>query len=380
MSDSLAAPALARAQTDPTDRRFMRLALGLARRGLGNVWPNPTVGCVLIRDDRVVGRGWTQPGGRPHAETMALRQAGILAQGATAYVSLEPCCHHGKTPPCADALVAAGVARAVVAALDPDPRVAGGGVERLLSNDIETDCGVLEAEALSLNAGFVSRILRGRPHLSLKLATTLDGRIATRSGASQWITGERARQWGHLMRAQNDAVMVGSGTASVDDPSLTCRLPGLVTRSPVRVIADADLRLSPKSKLAQSAGRVPIWLLTRDSRTSAGRTLKALGVELIETAEGTGGHVDLADGLAGLAARGITRVLVEGGKGLATALLEARLVDEIFWFRAPGLIGDDGLPALGSFGIDAVESLHRFERRSVTVIGDDVLETYSVPT
>ncbi|MFQ3623345.1 MAG: bifunctional diaminohydroxyphosphoribosylaminopyrimidine deaminase/5-amino-6-(5-phosphoribosylamino)uracil reductase RibD, partial [Acetobacteraceae bacterium] len=230
----------------------MRAALALARRGLGSVAPNPAVGCILVREGRVVGRGWTQPGGRPHAETEALRRAGAEARGATAYVTLEPCCHWGRTPPCTDALIAAGIARAVVALRDPDPRVNGEGLDRLRAAGIAVTEGVLAAEAAELNAGFLSRIRAGRPLVTLKLATTLDGRIAAASGESRWITGAAARRLAHGLRARNDAVMVGSGTALSDDPALTVRVPGLVPPGhpgPVRIVADGRLRLPLTSVL-----------------------------------------------------------------------------------------------------------------------------------
>ena len=232
------------AAADPAlDRRYMALALALAERGLGNVWPNPAVGCVLVRDGRIVGRGWTQPGGRPHAETEALARAGDGAQGATCYATLEPCAHHGETGPCADALVQAGIARAVVATEDPDPRVAGRGNARLEAAGIGVTRGCMEEEARALNAGFLSRVEKGRPLVTLKLASTLDGRIATHTGDSRWITGAQARARAHLLRARHDAVMVGAASALADDPALTCRLPGMADASPVRVVIDGSARL-----------------------------------------------------------------------------------------------------------------------------------------
>src|SRR5918994_6733853 len=228
------------------DRAHMAAALALSRRGLVNTWPNPAVGCVIVREGRVVGRGWTQPGGRPHAETEALARAGDQARGATAYVTLEPCSHWGRTPPCCDALIAAGVARVVVATGDPDPRVDGRGMRRLREAGIAVDQGLLEAEARAVIAGFVRRITRGLPLVTLKLATTLDGRIATASGESRWITGAAARRAAHALRARHDAVLVGSGTVLADDPDLTCRLPGMERGVPIaRVVADARLRTPP---------------------------------------------------------------------------------------------------------------------------------------
>ncbi len=247
------------------DLRRMRTALALARRGLGAVWPNPAVGCVLVNGGRVIGRGWTQPGGRPHAETEALRRAGEAARGAIAYVSLEPCCHWGRTPPCADALIAAGVRRVVVALEDPDPRVAGAGIGRLRAAGLAVDTGLGAAEAAEINAGFLARLAFGRPLVTLKLATSLDGRIATGSGESRWITGPPARARAHSLRAEHDAIMVGTGTVLADDPQLTCRLPGLGHRSPVRVVLDRHLRIPPAAQVIADARRTPTWVLTLPS-------------------------------------------------------------------------------------------------------------------
>src|SRR5690606_38456514 len=346
------------------DRRHMATGLGLAARGLGRVWPNPAVGCVLVKDGVVIGRGWTQPGGRPHAETEALRPAGEAARGATAYVTLEPCAHHGRTPPCADALIAAGVSRVVLAARDPDPRTDGAGVRRLQAAGVDVSEGVLEDEARELNAGFVSRLTRGRPLVTLKLATTLDARIATATGESKWITGEAARARAHLLRATHDAVMVGAGTAAADDPELTCRLPGLAGRTPVRIVIG---RLSPASKLARSARAAPVWRIAADEDPE----LAALGVETVAVG-------DLEAGLRALAARGVTRLLVEGGRTLATSLLAQGLADRLCWFRAPALIGGDGLPAFDPLGVSGMADLRRFRRVSVAPLGDDLLETYAL--
>ncbi|MBI3446158.1 MAG: bifunctional diaminohydroxyphosphoribosylaminopyrimidine deaminase/5-amino-6-(5-phosphoribosylamino)uracil reductase RibD [Magnetospirillum sp.] len=355
----------------------MRAALALARRGLGNVWPNPAVGCVIVKDGRVVGRGWTQPGGRPHAETEALAMAGKAANGATIYVTLEPCAHHGKTPPCADALVNAGVSRVVVAVQDPDPRVAGKGVERLRRAGIPVTEGILHKEAAELNAGFFQRITSGRPLVTLKLASTLDGRIATHSGESRWITGDEARSVSHLLRAETDAIMVGSGTALHDDPDLTCRLPGLVERSPVRVVVDGRLRLPLTSRLVASANDVPTWLLTLEGGNSSRlEAFAEAGVDVVEVAAGADGAIDLALALEALAESGVTRILVEGGAHLSAALLRAGLVDRLVWFRAPRMIGGDGLPAAVSFGIDHLAQTPRFERIEVRPVGDDLMETY----
>ena len=355
---------------DDRDDGHMRAALALARRHLGQTWPNPSVGCVLVRDGRVVGRGVTAPGGRPHAEVLALAAAGAAARGATAYVTLEPCSHHGKTPPCADALIAAGVTRAVVGCNDPDPRVNGAGLARLRAAGIGVVENVLRAEAESLQIGFITRVRLGRPAVTLKLATTLDGRIATAGGDSQWITGAAARRAGHGLRGTHDAVLVGVGTVLADDPALTCRIAGFRRVPAVRVVLDGRLRTPLTSQLATTARDVPTWLLHGPEAPAAMRAaLAALGVRLIEV-EGGEGRMEAA--LAALGAAGLTRVLAEGGAGVAGALLGAGLVDGIAWFHAPGVTGGDGLAAATEFGVRALAEMPRFRRVAVRGVGADV--------
>lgn len=359
------------------DRRHMEAALALAERGLGSVWPNPAVGCVLVRDGRIVGRGWTQPGGRPHAETEALRRAGCAAKGATAYVTLEPCSHHGKSPPCADALIGARIASLVVAMKDPDPRVSGQGFARIAEAGIEVAVGVCGEEASRLNAGFVKRIKSGRPLVTIKQATSLDGRIATRSGESQWITGMAARARGHLLRAHNDAILVGSGTAIADDPSLTCRLPGLEECSPVRVVMDGRLRLPESHRLVAEARDVPTWIVTLDNAArTRGRGYREAGVKLITVAPDEVGHPDAAATLQELGAHGITRVLIEGGAYIVAAFLGARLVDRLDIFRAPYMIGGDGAPAAESLALARLADAPTFARRAIDELGSDIHENF----
>jgi len=363
------------------DLRSMRAALALARRGLGTVWPNPAVGCVIVKEGRVVGRGWTQPGGRPHGETEALRRAGEGAISATAYVSLEPCCHWGRTPPCVEALIAAGVQRAVVALEDPDPRVAGQGLHRLKTAGLDVETGLCAAEAAEVNAGFFSRLRLGRPLVTLKLGTSLDGRIATASGESQWITGPPARERAHALRATHDAIMVGTGTALADDPQLTCRLPGLAQRSPVRIVIDRHLRMPPSIQLIASAREVPTWVLTSLSADPLRRrALADGGVTVIEIDGDSNGDIDLASALAALGERGITRLLVEGGGRLAAALVRARLVDRLIWAHAPLLIGNDGVPAIADLGLEVLADAPRFERLSTEIVGNDVLTMFRACT
>ena len=374
---AIEAPA-ARAAPD-LDLRSMRAALALARRGLGTVWPNPAVGCVIVKDGRVVGRGWTQPGGRPHGETEALGRAREAARGATAYVSLEPCCHWGRTPPCADALITAGIRRVVVPLEDPDPRVAGGGLSRLRAAGIAVESGLCAAEAAEVNAGFFSRLRLGRPLVTLKLATSLDGRIAIASGESQWITGPPARERAHALRAAHDAIMVGTGTVLADDPQLTCRLPGLAHRSPVRVVIDRHLRIQASMQLAASARDVPTWILTLPSADPSRRqALLDNGVTVIDIEADADGTIGLASALAALGERGITRLLVEGGGRLAAALARARLVDRIAWVHAPLLIGNDGVPAIAGLGLDALSDAPCLDRLSTEIVGDDVLTVFRV--
>lgn len=315
-------------------------ALRLARRGLGNVWPNPAVGCVLVSEGRVVGRGWTQPGGRPHAETVALATAGARAQGATAYVTLEPCAHHGQTPPCAEALARAGVARVVSAMTDPDPRVAGQGHTILRKAGIAVVEGVAADAARRLQAGFLSRVMRGRPFVTLKLATSFDGRIATAGGESQWITGPTARRHVHLLRMTHDAVMVGGATARADLPSLNVRGLGSV-RQPARVVLS---RRALPDLPAEGPGFGPLWRL-----------------------EGPVPEV-----LSELARRGITRLFCEGGGGVAAGLLRAGMVDQLVGYTAGLALGADARPAIGDLDLAALADAPRFRLAEVRRLGPDL--------
>ena len=363
----------------------MQIALGLARRGLGNTHPNPAVGCVLVRPDwnnRVVGRGWTQPGGRPHAETVALEQAGDCAKGATAYVTLEPCCHHGQTPPCSDALVTAGVNRVVIALEDPDPRVSGQGIAVLEKAGIEITTDVATIDATYLNMGFISRILLKRPFITLKTATTLDSQTATSTGHSQWITGPQARTVGHRLRATNDAVVTGIGTVLADDSLLTCRLPGCEARSPIRIVLDADLSITTDHAMIKSASHEqPVWIFTSNERTppAHSETLIAIdGVRIVASPEQESGYLSPVFVARCLAEEGINRLLIESGGAVATSFITAGLVDEIIWLRAASLIGGDGKPAFGKLGVDTLDSALGLERISARQLGSDMMETYVV--
>ncbi len=356
------------------DVRWMCHALGLAARGLGRAWPNPAVGCVIVRAGRVVGRGWTQPGGRPHAEAVALARAGPAAAGATAYVSLEPCAHHGRTPPCADALATAGVVRVVTPFDDPDPRVSGRGHARLRAAGIAVTTGVEAAAAARLQRGFLLRQTAGRPMLTLKLATSLDGRIATASGESRWVTGTASRRRVHALRACHDAVLVGAGTARADDPLLTVRGLGTMPQ-PVRVVAARGLDLDPGGALGRTAGASPLWLLHDPEATPAARSAawQAAGARLLPVASG-GGGLDPAAMLAVLGAEGLTRVFCEGGGTLASALLGSGLVDELWLFGAGLALGEEGRPAVGALGLERLAEAPRFRLLGVEEVGEDLLQ------
>ena len=352
----------------------MAHALALGRRNLGQVWPNPAVGCVVVRGGRVVGRGWTGRGGRPHAETLALAQAGDAARGATAYVSLEPCAHHGKTPPCADALVASGVARVVTALEDPDPRVAGRGHEILRRAGIVVVTGVAAAEARRDHLGFLTRVTTGRPEVTLKLATSFDGRIATASGESRWITGQAARRWVHAERARHDAVLVGGGTARADDPALTVRGLGGVTQ-PVRIIAARRLNLPQGGRLAAVEGAGPLWLVHGDATDARLEHWRARA-KLIPVPVDGGGQLDAAAMLAALGAQGLTRVLCEGGGALGASLLSAGLVDRLVGVTAGLALGAEGRPGLAALGLASLADAPRFQLTKVRQIGGDVLHIW----
>ena len=356
------------------DSRFMALALSLGRRGLGRPWPNPAVGAVIVKDGIIVGRGWTQPGGRPHAEVEALRRAGAAARGATLYVTLEPCSHHGKSPPCADAVIAAAIARVVSALEDPNPEVAGRGHARLRAAGIAVDVGIGAAEARRDHAGHIRRRRDGRPHVMLKLAASADGKAGAAGRKPLAITGERVRERVHLLRAQNDAIMIGIGTALADDPLLTCRLPGMEANSPVRVVHDSALRLPPSSRLAQTAREVPVWVLTASEGPAA--ALQAAGVAVMRVAGGKGGRLDLSAVLKVLAERGVTRLMVEGGPTLAAALVAADLVDEAVLFQSPKIVGTEGIDALEGMPLTALTQSPRLVSVRCGAVGVDSYEHF----
>lgn len=354
---------------DVADNHWMARALHLARRGLNTTSPNPRVGCVVVKDGAIIGEGWHERAGEPHAEIHALRAAGDAARGATAYVTLEPCSHHGRTPPCADALIAAGVARVVAAVQDPNPRVAGQGLEKLRAAGIAVECGLMEAAARELNLGFFMRMTRGTPWVRSKIAASLDGRTALANGASRWITGEDARRDVQRLRARSCAVLTGIGTVLADDPLLNVREPA-GARQPLRAVADTALRTPPDASLLQAGGGAAvIYAAPGDADKVA--ALERAGAQVVDASAPEGG-VDLAAVLRDLAARGCNEVLVEAGGTLNGALLQAGLVDELVLYLAPHLLGDmaRGIARLGE--LTSLDQRIELEWRDVRHVGADL--------
>lgn len=356
------------------DARWMAAALSLARRGLGRTAPNPPVGAILVSPEgHVLARGWTQPGGRPHAERIALDAADAAAKGATLYVTLEPCSHFGRTPPCADAVIEAGVARVVVAVADPDPRVCGRGLERLRAAGIEVALGVGEVEARRLAAGHVSRVTRGRPHVTLKLAVSADGKIASEEGRPVAITGEASRARVHMMRAESDAILVGVGTVLADDPELTCRLPGMADRSPIRIVLDGSLRTPPTAKLVATARDTPTWIACgEDAPKEAAARLASFGVDVLRVGQAED-RLDLLGALEEFGSRGVTRLMVEGGAAVASSLLMADLVDEAVILTGRAALGP---AAIAAPDLGVLDDLSRFSASVAVEIGGDIWRAY----
>jgi diaminohydroxyphosphoribosylaminopyrimidine deaminase / 5-amino-6-(5-phosphoribosylamino)uracil reductase len=362
--------------TGGEDARFMALAFALGRRGLGRTWPNPAVGAVVVKDGIIVGRGWTRPGGRPHAETEALARAGAAARGATLYTTLEPCSHHGKTPPCTDAIVAARIARVVSALVDPNPEVAGAGHWGLAQRGIVVEVGLGAEEARRAHAGHIRRVQDGRPHVLLKLAVSADGKAALAGRRPVAITGAGVRNRVHLMRAMSDAVLTGIGTALSDDPLLTCRLPGMAGRSPVRIVLDGTLRLPLTSRLVATANETPLWVVTGEMASQErAQALTARGVLVLRLA-GCGEKVDLAAVLKCLAEQGITQLMVEAGPILAAAFIRADLVDAAAVLHGPAVIGPDAIDALDGLPLSALTRSPRLQAVSEETIGADRLEMF----
>lgn len=359
------------------DLRFMQLALALGRRGQGRTWPNPAVGAVIVKDGVIVGRGWTQPGGRPHGEPEALRRAGEAARGATLYVTLEPCSHFGKSPPCADAVIAAGIARVVAAIEDPNPDVAGQGHARLRAAGITVDVGLCAAEAAFDHAGHFRRIRDKRPHVILKLAVSPDDKIGAAGGKPVAITGGAVRNRVHLLRAQSDAILVGIGTVLADDPMLTCRLPGMAARSPVRVVLDRSLRIPGASKLVSTARETPLWVVSSELAEAAAATrLGAAGAQMLRVPSVGASGFDLTAVLHALAEKGITRLMVEGGSRVAASFIAADLVDEIWLFRGTEEVGSGGVDALDALPLSKITQSRAYKVHASETFDKDTLTVY----
>lgn len=354
--------------TDPlTDARAMALALQLAERGVNTTDPNPRVGCVIIKDGQRVGEGWHERAGEPHAEVYALRQAGGAARGATAYVTLEPCCHHGRTPPCTDALIGAGVARVVAAMRDPNPQVAGQGLDALRRAGIEVEVGLMEEQAAALNPGFIRRMRGGRPYVRVKLAASLDGRSAMASGESKWITAEPARIDVHRLRARSSVILTGIGTVLADDPALTVRMIA-AERQPWRVIVDSKLNLPVTARVLAGPGLTLVVTASEDSDRA--ERLRLAGAEVLHL-PGLNGEVNLAALMTHLGGRSANEILVEAGATLCGALLAERLVDELIIYFAPHLMGAQARGMFAIPGLDRMQDRMSLEVQDVRAVGGD---------
>ena len=356
------------------DHRFMQLALRMARRMLGRTAPNPAVGAIIADEEtgEVIARGWTQAGGRPHAEAHVLARAGERARGKTMYVTLEPCSHHGRTPPCAEAILAAGMKRVVCATADPNPEISGKGLALLRKAGVAVDLGVCAEEARWMAAGHILRMTKGRPFVQLKIAVSGDGLIAPGEGAPRWVTGVEARQFAHILRAQADAILVGRKTVEDDDPQLTCRLPGLEQRSPRRIVLDANFRTKPTAKMFESAATVPVTVYGAGAATAS----YPADVKVSRAPAAADGRLDLKAVLESLSGEGVTRVLVEGGPTIAEAFLAAELVDEVVIGRGNEALGSRGRKPFGSRGLEVLEDAARWQIADERKIGDDRLTVY----
>ena len=374
MDSGLAPDGAPRNDSESNDARYMQLALTLGRRGLGQVWPNPAVGAVIVKDGVILARGWTQHGGRPHAEVEALRRAKKSAQGATMYVTLEPCSHQGKTPPCADAVIKAGIARVVSAMEDPNPEVAGRGHEKLRAKGIAVDIGLFADEARRVHAGHIAKVTLGRPHVLLKMAISADGKVGLAGRKPVALSGEQARARVFQLRAQADAILVGIGTVLSDNPQLTCRLPGMEARSPVRVVLDAKLRTPLATSVIATVRDTPTWVFaSRAASAMAEEILRDKGCKVFRV-DDENGKLDLAGVLETLAGEGITRLLVEGGPTVAASFVAGDLVDEAALVYSEKLVGEGGIAPLEGMTLDALTS--RLHASGSERLGPDTLEHY----
>ncbi|NQZ13297.1 MAG: bifunctional diaminohydroxyphosphoribosylaminopyrimidine deaminase/5-amino-6-(5-phosphoribosylamino)uracil reductase RibD [Alphaproteobacteria bacterium] len=351
----------------------MRSALNLARTGLGRTWPNPTVGCVLVKEGKIIARARTADGGRPHAEAAALLEAGEKAKGAIAYVTLEPCSHHGKTPPCVVALTNAGVARVVIGTLDPDDRVSGRGVAMLKDAGIDVVVSVLEEEVRTANKGYFLKQESRRPLITLKTASTLDSKIATQAGESKWITGSAARGFAHIERAQHDAILVGVNTVLADNPSLTARVPGF-NHQGVRIVLDTNLKLKDDEQLFKNTKENPVWILTACDVSEADHLIQR-GAKII-TVPKKNDRVDLQAALKALTEEGLTSVLVEGGAEVVTSFLKIDLFDRLLWFRARTLLGSDAKNSVSEMQISSLDKMINLNHVESRSLGKDMLDIY----
>jgi diaminohydroxyphosphoribosylaminopyrimidine deaminase/5-amino-6-(5-phosphoribosylamino)uracil reductase len=369
----------------------MDIALRISKRGLGNVSPNPAVGCVIVKDGKVIATGRTQPGGRPHAEVVALNAAGENAKGATAYVTLEPCSHYGKTPPCAEAMIKADIKKCVISMIDPDPRVSGRGVKMMQDAGIEVISGCREEEARLINRGFLLHTMENRPFVTLKIASTLDGKISTSSGESKWITSPASRQKVQMLRASHDAVLIGSSTVKADNPSFMCRLPGLAKASPTRFILLS--RNDYKMEQDQALKFLSNDIFNKDEKTGFSPKTYIIAnndcddchlfdvaekknIEIIKCETPEKGYSDILSVLNSIADKRITRLLVEGGSKLATSLIAANVVDELYWFYAPKIIGNEGMSAINNTALKKLSDATVFKMFFSERIDNDVLNIY----
>ncbi|MEM9468719.1 MAG: bifunctional diaminohydroxyphosphoribosylaminopyrimidine deaminase/5-amino-6-(5-phosphoribosylamino)uracil reductase RibD [Pseudomonadota bacterium] len=361
--------------SDSNDIWHMRSALSLARTGLGRTWPNPTVGCVIVKEGIVLARARTADGGRPHAETIALNKAGEQAKGATAYVTLEPCSHQGKTGPCSAALIESGVKRVVIACVDSDERVSGEGIRMLEQAGIQVDVGVCEQEARDLNVGFFLNREGGRPFITLKTASTLDSKMVSESGKREKITGKEAHHFAQVLRAQHDAILIGVNTVLADNPSLTTRLDG-VHHSIIRIVLDTHLKLKGDEKLFDSIEENPVFILTTKNMNEA-KTLHEKGAEIVQVDANREGQIDLHQVMKALAEKGLTRILVDGGAQVVTSFLKEDLCDEFLWFRSGLLMGSQAYNSIQEFPLTNLNKLIKLNFEKRRILGDDVLDIYT---
>ena len=360
--------------TKNSDKKFISYALNLAKKNLGKTAPNPVVACIIVKDGLIISSGVTAKGGRPHAEIIAINQISDKKnlEGAEIYITLEPCSHFGQTAPCVDEIIKNKFKKVVIATQDIDERVDGAGIGKLRQAGINVVCGVLEKEAQEINRGFFKAKKTGLPFVTLKLATSLDGKIATKNFDSKWITSEKARQFSHLLRAENDAILVGANTIKKDDPSLDCRIAGLEDYSPKRVVVANDLEFDIAAKIFQNIKKIPTIILTKNGEKNSAN----LTAEIIFCAE-KNGNVDLKDALRKLHESGVNSVLIEGGQKIATEFLKENLVDELVWIRNKKIIGDDGISAIGEMGFSKISDvLNDFCRSEIRELDEDLIEVY----